>query len=946
MTEVNFYSDEVVNDEGDYESEFYLMDEIKKILRKVNGINYFDEDGDLNRDFLKQIKGNLEYTTKPKEDARNGRILQSADINFNMLNAITEVYVGLMLTRQYARIPGYRFNKIQGKNIYDYSQVPAVRLAMMYAYLKQLRFINTERKYEGKGRRRRLVKVKNPRTNKFINIDGKIYKTYYKNLILREVTYKDLTNCEIVDYEIKKNCVSSLVEYLFDKKTAEKYIPKNPTYRDILNLAKGQRYDCHIYDDINNLIDGVEFDDNEGELNVRIYGDHVYLLKNKSKNGHKEMGLKNFSDIEKYKDKKFIIKDVDRYKKLLNNLRKDYNLTGWNENKIIFKRNEIHCIPDYDKILELRERYDSQKHDETNTKMILSRFIPLKGFMNEKMYSVFQKEISNSILMYKKYENDVYTTVFDLNSAYVFQLYNNKLPVPTLYSYYKPYSGELKEGGFYYCELKSVSEFYKRDGWYYEPVVNELKEHKLIKNITFELVCETTKIKHDYLPNLYGKLDYDLAIDKRELREIIGCLLMTTRDEKEIYENMNKKTIDALENKYEEVFVNNSDFEGKYTLTFHKKYKKYKTGLLAWLAIVQLNNLLLFKTDKEVKKLNKDCILTRITTDSLGYIFKNKDYKLPNNMIHEKEFGKFKVEKKNDIFLKDIKKEKERNICPEKTFIPKGLKYKVNKYTKKDIIKLLEEDECIKFEGIGGVGKTYEIVNVVLPYLRKNKKKYILCSTTTHQAEDFSKKCNEPVFTIQSFANKTIHELRRIFDDVWYLIIDEIVQIRSDNAKLLEYIKETCNVSLIGLSDRYQCTVEKTQNIGGLPLIASEFGDKLFDCNVVYFTKHKHMRYDDELYNHLMFIIDNWDDKDEVIKYIKKNFNVVNKTKTDINIAYRHEVCKKLKEDNIRCITVHSIQGFTINEKYTIHDIEKSPMDVIFTAISRAKTTEQISIIL
>jgi len=76
------------------------------------------------------------------------------------------------------------------------------------------------------------------------------------------------------------------------------------------------------------------------------------------------------------------------------------------------------------------------------------------------------------------------------------------------------------------------------------------------------------------------------------------------------------------------------------------------------------------------------------------------------------------------------------------------------------------------------------------------------------------------------------------------------------------------------------------------------------------------------------------------LKYIAESkIKKVKKTTTKINICYNNKDHKDMKEFYIKhkgASTVHMSQGLTINEKYTIHQIDRMSFKIAYTALSRA----------
>ena len=153
---------------------------------------------------------------------------------------------------------------------------------------------------------------------------------------------------------------------------------------------------------------------------------------------------------------------------------------------------------------------------------------------------------------------------------------------------------------------------------------------------------------------------------------------------------------------------------------------------------------------------------------------------------------------------------------------------------------------------------------------------------------------------------------------------------------LLEQLKEY-NVKFILIGD--ECQTHSVDS--STSLLRSNFTYKLLDYNVM-LKEHnkKYCRYDEELNKHLQFIRNNFNNIDLIKNYVYKNFQITNEKNTAINIAYFHKTC----DNNENCHTVHSYQGKTINEPFTIYNIYQMSSYLIYTALSRATKYNNIFI--
>jgi hypothetical protein len=202
--------------------------------------------------------------------------------------------------------------------------------------------------------------------------------------------------------------------------------------------------------------------------------------------------------------------------------------------------------------------------------------------------------------------------------------------------------------------------------------------------------------------------------------------------------------------------------------------------------------------------------------------------------------------------------------------------------------------------------------------------------------------------TLQSLINgKSDAELRRIFKDKKYLIIDEAVQLTQDSFKKLNHIKEMTNINYIFLTDEYQCTMErfKKQEYDKAFIDTRYVIDNIIDRNIVELEKHEHIRYSNKLDNLLRHIKEHRKNLNYVKIYVRMNLQNVKKSTTDMNICYTNVCVDTCIKNGKRALTAHTAQGSTIEEPYCFHELHKSPFDVIYTALSRAKECKQIFIV-
>lgn len=939
----------------EFENEEDTLSEIRRLINTVDDKEYLNNKGKLSTEFNDSVKGYFWWSYRKPV---NG--IQQGVITLTMDNLQSEYYMGLMILRQLRKITNQRL--FRGKrNINGYLNQPILVGVIGLAWLDNIKFIKTRRIRAPTGRGRRpVVRVVNPETKYDVKVGTKTFKKLFGEMILKDIV-KDITNINTIDYAIKGNCVKSYITEYYGKDICKKYISNKPTYPEIMKMCKELDINFTASTRTGVLIDSYKTNKRK-RLDIVISNEHMYVKDNIKYRGKKEIEYEKYKDIVNNENSKIIIKDEKEFENVKRKLNTKYELSDYNDNEIKFKTNEIILNEDYDNLVEYREIHN---HNTPSIYSIIGRVYNLHGYMNSYTFDYFN-EIS-SIIHFQKYTEYKCSIRVDGNKQYVSQLYNRLLPVPNVNDYIRKYDNhKLTEGTFYYCKLKKYNILgFDKDEFYYYDCVIELKKHNYIKEITHYLSSsDTVKIESKHLPPLlYKKNGEEIVNDESFLteyiREYIGSLRKTETCITHTYDSIKNEEARALKL----IHPNNYYTEGKFTIT--DEFKKYKTGILAWIAIVQCANLSLFLFDNEIRKLNKNVELVAVRTDSLSYMLDNK-YKLPTDMIKSNTIGKFKIEYVNEVCKKDIGSKLDEGIIniervkedvkdninkidiirnQDKMEIPVCLRYRLNKVDKDQITSLLKNKESFIINGFAGLGKTYQLRNTIIPYFKEHKYKYLLSSTTIQQANDLQKHLpDDVVHRLQMLFSRKKDSVRldELFKGAHYLVIDEAVQLTQNLLAQLEYIKNTYNIALIALSDKYQCIVD---NYDGEPYIDTEFSHKLFDMNIVQLTKHNKMRYSSELYNHLMYIIKNKDEKTKVREYVLKYFKVRKTSKDKINIAYTNSTCDEVANKDTTCITVHSVQGQTIEKSFSFHDIMIAPVNVIYTALSRARAMKQITII-
>ena len=248
-----------------------------------------------------------------------------------------------------------------------------------------------------RGRGRRVEKIINVETKRENKISGQTYKKTYKNIILRGVV-KDLSNILTVDYKVKGNCVQSYVKEYFGEKLMKKYIPKEPTYCDILKMCKENKITFTA-----ETITGHELENYKSKgrkkLNIIISQEHMYVKDKDIKEKKQTKIITKVNDIYNYHKSELIVLKEQLFNNIQKEIKKNHNLVDYNEDTINFKTNKIIFDENYTNLIEYKINHESTSR--TLFKVMESVF-QLQGYMNEETYKYFEE--TDQIINYKKYE--------------------------------------------------------------------------------------------------------------------------------------------------------------------------------------------------------------------------------------------------------------------------------------------------------------------------------------------------------------------------------------------------------------------------------------------------------------------------------------------------------------------------------------------------------------
>lgn len=916
--------------------------EIKNILNKVDYSKYLWKSeapgwqegqkrrkGTFKPEFYKKVKGKF-------ESINLGGATKKAIVEIIMDTPEAEIVAGILLENE------NRVNQLDVSvaniktfaRIANYTKLPFFT-SFKSVYLDNLKYINAQIS-EGNNQPKYVLNNEN---SKLIKMDSYDYKKIYGQIKLKNIVYKDLSKYLTKEYEIKECCVSDYISKLVgDKKFKEtiKYIFKYDIdvrdgfdYKQIIEIARYYNFTCIARNILRCEIDRYDHDvskKHKKQLDFMINMEHMHVLdKEKAKPVKKYVIINNLSEIDDHKYCNLIVTDDILFKEISDHIASKYVNIDYSISHVNYKTNTIKFMANYE--CDTNELISYESKCKTLYNFIDSK-LNLRGFLTNEVSQYFHN--CNKIRLLGNKEN--VNLIIDENKCYNKQLIKDDIlfAIPTINDYWCKWDGKIEDYGFYYCTLNKYDNILAPcDDIYIGYTVNILKKENRIASILDQFIASQTRT--------VNKDDVKL-FSHDAIRRYIGWLQRSINITTSNYNNINGKEADALLGMLgdEEAHIYNGE------LRINKEFLIKKDGVLANLTIKELTNIDLYEQNKIFTKINPASILNSVKTDSLGYILMNKNYKKPANLITkdvyksdvEKYIGYFKIEHENfDNIFKPIEMNKiNSNAQPTKKVFKN-----INNHNQNDITKLLNEGKSFQLLAPPGYGKTTTLKNIIVPYFEKNKIKYIISATT-------EKSCNNiDGVTIQGiFSRKSKYEIKKHFEGVKYIVIDESSRIDQLTYKMLEFVRDNTSCKFILIGDDAQC---KSIDAINETWIVGNFVNEMADYNIVRIESHNNIRYTKELDDILKHIKSLGNSKTDILKYIIPKFKREKKTITRYNLSYLKKTCEIVSDKDHECHTTHSTQGDTIDENYSIHDIYKMPLDVLYTAISRSKSVGQITLI-
>lgn len=957
---------------------------LDELLKHIDYKKYM-KNGKFTNEFYKNISGRFKFKNYMKGNEKLARI------TFEFDNPETEVAMALYLSGAVNDNldPLVDMNKIKGSikdidgflNTHLYELIRAEGLKnMKYITQKPKDFTRkyTRVKADKNGRlkiiknKKKVKQIINPSTGKKIDVGGKTYRELFGDIKMKSTGKMDLSGYNTVKYKIKNGCVPSIFEnkkiggkknkfYIKNfRKFAEKHLGKKidfendgVTYLELFKIIRRSRKEFHIriLSVTGHIIDELEYAGKP--LDIIITSEHAHLLGVDKNNQCKERKkMKDIDDIDKYENCILYTDNEDIFNSIKKKIEKKCTLTNYDSDRISYKTNIITYDTEFECDVKLLKDRGSKCKSIYN---LVESDLEMKGYLNKSNTDYFGG--ANKIRIFDGLNKS--NVKIDMNKAYVFVLSILSFGIPDLSDKWTKYnnSDEIINYGIYYCKVVNPDRILAaRDDIYSGYSVKELKKEGKLSEILYKFVCKKSKKVNN------GKMS---EFTKDLLRRYVGWLQkrisITTHRYQDIDDFEGEALLKLIGNDASIIKMKDNAGEELETneLIIDKERLVVKTGVIVNFMIKDYVNIILYRANKKFLELNEGAILNSVKTDSLGYILKADKYILPKDIMGQ-DTGKFKLElkncekynKKTKVGDLDIKYKKNESLKIHFT----SKNNKINKFTygesdKDGIIKgLLKNNKGFQLWGGPGYGKTTAIKDIIIPYLDKKDISYKLASPTIENKKSIGG------YTIQEIIqDKTLNQLTNMFKDVGYLIIDESSQLSQQHYKYLEYIKLFTECKIILCGDQYQT---KSIDAVNKTWIITDFVYDLTDRNIVEIVDHDKTRGSEKLKKILKYVKDNFYSPVKVRKYIREklNKNFIEKSCTRMNVAYYNKTVdafnknvkdfNKKNKTNVECKTIHTTQGKTIKEKYTIFNFSRIPtMDILYTALSRAKDVDQIYIV-
>lgn len=897
-------------------------DELIKNLKKkrkeriINIIDKFADKIDDNAFDYNLAKGSFTYTCSGKKQ------------NYSI--SIKSIYDAIVICAMLQKRNKINKNKLSASyrktyDLFEHADLPRLHQFSYGIYYEGLEnWLNIKTK----GRKKNEKKIYNPLTKRYIknNINNKNYKQLFGKIKLKKVLYDPLQNYKFVDYEVTDYCVPSyLSKHLLKKeyKIISKDIEDNktPTYEELTTIMNKIDYNLNVFITDNECIQ--EQNLYKKNLKIMIHKEHMYVLKNTENN-----------EIKKYIT---LGCTQDEYEKINSEVyTNSYKICNGVKHKL---QNRFKKINDQ---LAMKNSFSQTNVDFFNTCGIRA-----VRYIDEEIEYHSGMDINKCYYTILKNEDYVFPVQLGVEHTELF----NKGDI-------------VQDASFYFIELSDKDDeilhiLFGKKCWILGYILNKLKLKVRIKYKHMTRHCVNGKKDLDY--KYIDIIHYTGHLAKYESDKSISyeCEGLEAEAYEAKYDNGNIRNgyvkVEKI-NKKNKVEIKNKEYESdlervgilkeygekvvgevKPNFTIESRHPLKNSGMYSYLAILQYARLQLYYVYKEVKKMNKDIKIYKIYTDSIYF---SKNYSNHIEKLNKSlEKYNFSVKKEDSSFTWD----QQVNEISEPIIKNNEIK------TYENVEELLNSNTSFCINAKPGYGKTHMTQNVIIPYLESNNKKYILSSTTIKTAT----KLNCEVLNSLLLSKKSsVDNLNEKFKDIDYLIVDECSLLSISLINIIQFVKKNnINLKLILIGDMNQCSYENTLD----DLMNSELFNSLIDHSYLSIKWHEKARYGKDYDDFLNGLLKYKSGRDyECIKYIYKYFKGQVKSKKEISkdriiLTYTNDHGKtfgKNENDKFIYTTVHRAQGETYNEKYSIYEIERMDIKVMYTALSRCSNPKLITIYL
>lgn len=640
-------------------------------------------------------------------------------------------------------------------------------------------FVNNyvEKKYSGAIIEEINYKVITKKTKKVLKID---------DYNIREVFNYNITKYCNIQYEkdTDGNCVK---KFLFKKlpKVNKKIINNlgnddGVKIKEIIDFTDKYKITCNIYDVNGILIHENNYDNKSyASLSFIVYNNHIYpLATNKPKKikscGKYEIIKNGFIEIKKLIEKKIVPHDINIVEVTDN--KQKVNIVSFSVDKMKYIAND-----EYEECKKILNLFGLEKQIYDSIKIQNLGSIIEQSYLNEKIDSFLPKQelFIKGGYLYKTENLDIEKDIFtiDKNKAYPYCLWSLEYLINCDWRIAKITKNPQKiiDHYLYIAQPKEHTILIPYTNVYTGYYLKECKEFgvqfKLLEEITTQITINFYKKMIDDLlkkvSNEYFKKIMNILIGKFEkntcVKTIFKCDGILNKNESELHDGFKIN----LDNKHNLVFSE--------SISVTDIYNRKPIAI----QIKDESRMLLFKKMKELKLEDKDIV--QIKTDSVSFYAKkigvplkpeydengiNKyegimDYEelwkqFPCNdkkLWDKNNFHGWKLSTFNELLIYN---DTEIYDYDDKTFYIKNI---INE--SEDIMR--ELNICY-----AGTGKTYHIINNIIPKLIEKKIKFRVL-TPSHKSSEEYRKLNIPCDVIQKYTFKQNNLPTEDF-----IIIDEI----------------------------------------------------------------------------------------------------------------------------------------------------------------------------